>query len=322
VLGVGVLGPLAAPAHQARAQTASEIATARQWFAEGLAHEEKTEYAPALEFFRRAVQVKKTPQIVYHVGFCESRTGALVEALVDLDNAATLARAAHMDNVVSAAQSELADVNTRIPSLEVHVQGDATPSRFVVDGSAIALSMLRSKMPLDPGEHTVTIEFTSGTSATKKTTLAERDAKSLELSAPAGGAVAATPSPAVVPTPAEPTPPPPASDEPTHRSSPVLAWTLVGVGGAAAIGGAVIFLAAQGKASTLNDACPSHTACDPSLSGTYNSAKTLDTVGLTLGAVGIAAAGIGVSMLLLRPSASTSTALVVTPRGFDLTTRF
>jgi len=321
-LVTGVLGSFAVPERQACAQTASEIATARQWFADGLAREEKAEYAPALDLFRRAAQVKKTPQIVYHVGFCESRTGALVEALVDLDNAATLARAAHMDNVVSAAQAELADVNMRIPSLEVHVQGDASPARFVVDGTTIALSMLRTRMPLDPGEHTVTIEFASGTSATKKATLAERDVKTLELAPPAGAAAAVTPLP--VPASTEPAPASSASsDNPgASRSSPALAWVLVGVGGAATIGGAVVFLAARGKASTLQDACPSHTACDPSLEGTYNSAKTLDTVGLTLGAVGIAAAGIGVSMLLLRPSAQTSTALVVTPRGFDLTTRF
>ena len=50
----------------------------------GLAHEGEGKFGPALDLFRRAAQVKKTPQIVYHVGFCESRTGALVEALVDL----------------------------------------------------------------------------------------------------------------------------------------------------------------------------------------------------------------------------------------------
>ncbi len=321
LLVTGALGSLAATGREAHAQTPSEIATARQWFADGLAREEKTEYAAALDLFRRAAQVKKTPQIVYHVGLCESRTGQLVEALVDLDSAATLARGAHMDNVVSAAQAELADVNVRIPSLEVHVQGDGTPARFVVDGSAIALSMLRSRMPLNPGEHTVTIEFASGASATKKTTLAERDAKSLELTAPAGGAVAVTPVPvAPAATPMTPSQPPPDDVSTSHSSA--LPWVLVGVGGAATIGGALLVLAAHGKESTLHEGCPSRTNCDPVLQDTYDSAKSLDTAGLIVGAIGIAAAGVGVSMLVFRPSASTSTALAITPRGFDLTTRF
>src|SRR5580658_373897 len=107
---------------------------AKQWFADGLAREEKADWAAALDLFRRAVQVKRTPQIVYHVGLCESRSGGLVEALVDLDSAATLARTAHADDVVTAAKAELADVKARIPTLDVRVSGDAAPARFVVDG--------------------------------------------------------------------------------------------------------------------------------------------------------------------------------------------
>src|ERR1700722_19240174 len=103
----------------ARAQTPSEIAIAKQWFADGLSHEEKGEFAPALDLFRRAAQVKRTAQIVYHLGFCESHTGALVEAMVDLDGAAALARAAHASDVMTAAQTELAEVKKRVPSLAV-----------------------------------------------------------------------------------------------------------------------------------------------------------------------------------------------------------
>jgi len=318
----GVLGPLALPPREARAQTASEIASARQWFAEGLVREEKGDYAPALDLFRRAAQVKKTPQIVYHVGFCESRTGALVEALVDLDNAATLARGAHMDNVVAATQAELTDVHARIPSLDVRVQGDVTPARFVVDGSAIALSMLHSPMPLDPGDHTITLEFASGGTATKTVKLVEKDARTMEIAPPAAPAVATAPPPTDSASSPNGAPTSPDHPEQPGRSSPALAWTLTGVGGAMTVAGVVVFLAARGKESSLHSACPTRVDCDPSLESNYNSAKTLNGAGLALGGVGVVAAGVGISMLLLRPSASTSTALSVTPRGFDLTTRF
>jgi hypothetical protein len=270
--------------------------------------------------------VKRTPQIVYHVGFCESRTGALVEALVDLDAATAIARAAHADDVVSAAQSELADVKKRVPTLEARLKGDpSTATRFVVDGSAIALSVLGTAMPLDPGEHTVTIELASGARVTGKATLAEREAKVVELVA------LEAPSPAAAPVPAPaPAPPPtsvPVTSSPSappmteHRAS-TIEWVAIGVGAALTVGGASFFAAARVKEGSLNTACPSHTGCDPSLQGSYDTATTFNSVGLGLGAVGLATAALGVSVLVLRPSATTSTAIVVSPRGVGLTTSF
>lgn len=305
----------------AHAQTASEIATAKQWFADGLAKEEKADFAGALELFRRAVQVKKTPQILYHVGFCESRTGALVEALVDLESATAVARSAGAEDVVKASSAELADVKKRTPSLEVRTPDDAKPARFVVDGRPVALSMLRTPMPLDPGEHTLTVELESGASATKKVTLAERDAIKIDMAPVAPSTVVTAPAPAARPVPTEPTAPP--ADE-TSRGSTTLPWILVGAGAAVAITGAVLFVVARGKESDLDTKCPEHTGCDRALESDYDSAKTFNALGIGLGAVGIVAAGVGVSMLVFRPSGGSGAraSLVLSPRGIDLAARF
>jgi hypothetical protein len=303
----------------AHAQTASEIAVAKQWFSDGLAREEKGEFGAALELFRRAAQVKRTPQIVYHVGFCESRTAALVEALVDLDSAAAIARTAHADDVVAAAQSELADVKKRVPTLQVKLAAGAgvkraTPAHFRVDGSSIALSLLGTAMPLDPGEHSVSIELTSGGIATKSVTLAERDAKVVELAPPAE----APPDAAVAPVPAPPAPlaqheatSAPPAPVPTAQRSSTIEWVLVGAGAAVTVAGASLFAVARVKEGSLNGSCPTHTQCDPSLEGDYNTATTLNSLGIGLGAVGLASVALGASMLVLRPSASSSVAASV-----------
>jgi hypothetical protein len=76
------------------------------------------------------------------------------------------------------------------------------------------------------------------------------------------------------------------------------------------------------KEGALHTACPTRTNCDPSLEGDYNTATTLNSVGIGLGAVGIAAAGLGVSMLVLRPAPSSDTAIVVSPRGVAFTGTF
>jgi len=303
---------------------------AKQWFADGLAREEKADWAGALDLFRRAAQVKRTPQIVYHVGLCESRSGDLVEALVDLDSAAAIARAAHADDVVTAAKAELADVKARIPRLDVRVAGDAAPARFVVDGSTIALSLLHTPMPLDPGEHTVTIEFSSGASATAKVTLAEHDAKTVSLSpaaaspasAPASAPVAPASPPASSPAAAEP---PAAVPDSSPRGGSAVPWVLVGVGGAVFAAGAIFFVEARVKEGSLHDACPSRTGCDPSLESSYDTAKTFNAVGLGLGAVGAVGVAAGATMLGFRTSPSSPSsrsALVVGPGRAAWTVRF
>jgi hypothetical protein len=326
VAGLLALSVVSLRERDAHAQTASEIATAKQWFADGLANEEKSDFAGALELFKRAAQVKRTPQIVYHVGFCESRTGGLVEALVDLESAVALARTAHADDVVTVASAELADVKKRTPSLEVVTPGEATPARFVVDGRSIALSMLRTPMPLNPGEHTVTVELANGATATKRVTLAERDAIKVDL-APVGPAPAPAPTPTPTPAPAvapaAPKPATPGAQSEERASSPV-PWILVGGGGAVAITGAVLMIVARGKLGDLDQSCPSHANCPANLESDYDSAKTLNALGIGLGAVGLVAAGVGVSMLVFRSSttSSASASLVVSPRGVDLAARF
>jgi hypothetical protein len=315
----------------ARAQTASEIAVAKQWFSDGLAREEKGEFGPALDLFRRAAQVKRTPQIVYHVGFCESRTAALVEALVDLDSAAALARSAHASDVVAAAETELAEVKKRVPTLQVRLVGSpsraATPARFLVDGSSIALSLLGSAMPLDPGDHSVSIELASGGVATKAVTLAERDAKVVELAPPSeappsrAAAVAAPLPPAILPPDATARTP---EAPPAAARSSTTEWVLVGVGAAVTVVGGGLFAAARVKESSLNGACPSHLACDPSLEGSYNTATALNSVGIGLGIVGLAGAALGASMLVLRPSPSSASSarFEVSPARVALTGTF
>jgi hypothetical protein len=304
----------------AAAQTPSEIATARQWFADGLAREESGDYPAALALFRRTSQVKRTPQIAYHVAFCESRTGALVLALVDLESAATLARSVHADDVVVAAEAELTEVRRRIPTLEVH-DASGKGSRCLVDGNAVSIAMVGTPMPLDPGAHTVAIELPSGASATKEVTLADRDKKVVDLAPQAAPPAVAAVLPLPIPIPVAA---PVASPEPVapRSSSRTLPWVTVGIGGALFVGGVALFADAWAEEGSLHSKCPSMTGCPSSLQGTYSTAKTFDALGIGLGVAGVAVAGLGVSLLVVHPSPSTTARLDLTPYGARVTARF
>ena len=319
-LGVLAALSLAYPIADAQAQTASEISAAKQWFADGRTLEDKGEWARALSLFRRAAQVKKTPQILYHVGLCESRTGALVQAMLDLDAAAVLARNAHADDVVAASKAELADVKQRVPTLDVRALDGATPTRLVVDGSEVSLAMVGTPMPLDAGPHTVTLEIASGASATKKVVLAEKDAQALVL-APEQNAAPALPEPAPVPAPE--VSPKPVAERASTPAKPAQSSMipLLGIGGAVlSASGTVLFLVARAEESSLHSACPERVGCDPSLQADYDSAKTFNALGIAFGAAGLVAVGAAVTIAVLRPSspASARAAIVLTPGGFGL----
>jgi len=132
----------------AHAQTASEIAAAKEWFAEGKQLEDRGDWAGALDRFRRAAAVKKTAQILFHQGLCEKHTGALVEAIVSLSRAVELARASSNAQVEKAATAELEDVRARVPSIQLLPPPEGAPTRVLIDGNEISSAMVGQPMPV------------------------------------------------------------------------------------------------------------------------------------------------------------------------------
>jgi hypothetical protein len=307
------------PASSAHAQSASEIAAAKEWFAEGIRLEGEGKWKDALDRFRRAQSVKHTPPIDFHVGLCEARSGDLVAALLDLDRAIKGAREKHDDKVEAAASSELADVRARTPSLEIDAPTDKA-QRVLVDGAAFSTATLGSPVPMNPGDHVVVVEFASGR-VEKRATLAEREAKKVAFDPPASApaAVAAAPTPIAPPaeapsaTPSNAAPRTGAVVTTPSSSNKTLPWVLVGGGGALVAGGVVFFLLRQGEISTLDDKCPTRVHCDPSLKSEADTGSTYATLSVVLGGVGLAAVAVGAGMLVLGGSSTNDARAALVP---------
>jgi hypothetical protein len=120
------------------------------------------------------------------------------------------------------------------------------------------------------------------------------------------------------------TTPPTATAEPTSTATAtppaegghtVAPWIIVGVGGAAAIAGAVVFAVGAGDVSTAEKNCPGHTNCsDPNAIDTGNNGRSLETVGVVVGAVGVAAVVGGLLWHFLEtPGGPSTTGAAVTP---------
>jgi hypothetical protein len=298
-----------------RAQTPSEIAAAKEWFAEGMRMEEAGDWAGALERFRRAGAVKATPQILFHQGLCEAQTGALVEAILSLSRAEHAARTANNPQVEKSAAELLADVRTRAPSLRIVAPQGALPTRVLLDGAEISSAMIGQPMPVNPGKREVMAEYPTG-KFTRTVTLVERQAETVTLEAPEAAATPA--APATTPEPAPPPQPPPstpAADTGTQsEKSSALPWVLVGAGVAATAGGVVFWMKRNAEIDDLDAICPERDACPPAKAGEVDDGKSRGTLysafGLGLLGVGVAGMATGGYLLLSGDSASSHAALV------------
>jgi len=147
----------------------------------------------------------------------------------------------------------------------------------------------------------------------------ERRIKNLndQLAHEAPPASAASSATAVVPAPAS-TPPdasaapaaslaagsPGAPPEEQPRRGSAGPWIVGGLGAAAVIGGVVLYVVGSGDISTAVSACPSRSDCAPSVASQGNDGRTLKTVGVVVGSVGIGAVAAGLVWLLVEKPAS------------------
>ncbi len=312
MLGVsfGLATLMSAP--RAAAQSAQEIAAAKKDFAAGLALEEKSDFAGALLHFRKALAVKKTPQILFHVGLCESKTGALLEAVQSFEQAMELARAEGNDQVRSVAGGELDAVQMRIPHLDLAIVGQ--PEQVTIDGKPVATDR---PVPLNPGSHEVVAHYASG-DVTNTVAVTEGAEAKLEIRPPA----AATAEPAVpvasapsqqpsAPAPAPTTPTGPEVDRGTSGGDSTLAWVLVGGGAVAVVGGFVTWKLRGDQIDTLDSICPAADQCPRERESDVEDAKSKGSLYSTLsvGLWGVGAAALGTGGYLLLGASSDSARL-------------
>jgi hypothetical protein len=298
---------------RAHAQSASEIAAAKQWFTEGVAFEEKGQFKEALERFQRARGVKATPQILFHVGLCEAKTGALVEGLVDLERAVELAKSEGNTQVVSAAESEIASLRPRVPKVELVLQGSERPSKMSLDDKPLAESTFDAALPVNPGDHVLKATFATG-EATRRFSIKEGEQSRIELGPPAAGEKPPPPPPVGQRSqPPVDEPKPPQKDEPAGGN--VLPWVLIGGGVVATAGGFFLWKLRGDQVDKLDAICPARDSCPSSRASEVDDlegkGKLYTTLGIGSWVLGGAALATGA--ILLVGSKPSEKALTVSP---------
>ncbi len=148
VLSVGGLAHAAPP-------TDKELEQARALFKEAQADEAAGHFSDALEKLRRIVEVKATPGVRFHIGYCEEKLGHLVEALEAYERADADARIEKKEDVLREVAAPLAALRARVPLLTIHVPGGLPDVRVSLDDKPIVKADWGVARRVAPGAHSV-----------------------------------------------------------------------------------------------------------------------------------------------------------------------
>ena len=301
----------------AAAQDDATVAAAREIANQGLEAYDAGRYEEAADKLSRAYEVVKLPTVALLTARALAKAGKLVRASEVYLQATRLEAAggfrADQEKAQADAARERAELMPRIPSLIVEVEG-AEPKDVVatVDGKQVPMALLGAGYVVDPG--TRRVEAKVGLVAvTEEVVLKEGERKSVTLrfaSQPAAAPLPtaeSAPPPNSAPSPSAPPPTPPEADAGAQGSmQATLGWVGLGVGGAGLIFGTVTGVMLASKKSKLDDGGCVKNQCYVDQSDdidSYNSLRTLSTVGFIVGGVAAAA---GATLLLTAPDTEAS----------------
>ncbi len=289
-LSLGVLA-FATPATPARAD-GDAVEAAREQFRDGVALMTAGDFAGALAKFKLVAHVKMNAQVAFNIADCEEHLGKLVSALGNYRLAAQKAQDGSAPQVASVVDARIEALGKRIPRLTLkRVEPVANPRASIqLDGAEIASSQIGKAQPVDPGDRVATVVVDGKVVGTAHLTLAEGEAKTLEITVPA---------PLVA---SEGTPGAPAA--PSGPSVPGVVLTTAG--GASLLLGFVFIGLRQSAISDLDKVCsPSH-VCPTSAQSTADRGKVMTGLAEVTIPVGVAALTTGIVLLATHKRAAPS----------------
>lgn len=242
-------------------------------------------WADAAKALQRADELDPDPQTKLDLARALVPMGKLVDASRALNGVTASAKGPSAKKQIDAAQKLLAEIEPRIPWLKITVQpAEAGGAKTAIDGHDIDA---KDEVPVDPGEHVVTVEADGFEPVEKQLRLAEGKHEKLTIKL-------------------EPTAAPVAKkteEDAGGGGGSVLPAVLAFGVGAAGIGvGSVFGIMAFNETSKVEQNCKG-TKCPPRVQAALDTAKTngtVSTIAFIVGGVGIA----GGIVLLLTSGAS------------------
>ena len=291
-----------APRAHAGEPSAADSETALQLYKEGKALREAGDAQGALAKLKAAYALAETPITALELGRAYIAAGQLVEARGVLLTVSRMPvrnnESAKATDARAAAEALATELRPRLASLTVHPKGASVAApKISVDGLAIPSdAALVPRMLLE----------VNGNRSQAEVTLAEGEARELDVMVPAAAAI-----PPPIAPPAYVPPPP-------EKTRSPLVYAGFGTAAVGLVVGTVTGILTLSKTSTLDSACPNH-RCPPSSQSDIDAASTLGAISTTAFIIAGAAAAVGVIGLFVVPSDAPApkTGLFVSPAGLS-----
>lgn len=315
LLGIWLAGAatwgIAKPALAAEPDSATRGA-ARKLGTSGVEAYQTGDYASASEKLERAYAALKVPSLGLWSARAFIKLNRWVEAserLVEVTRLDVSGDIAVQKAARSEAESELAALSPRIPSVTVDLRAQAPADVTVtIDARPLASALIGASVPVDPGTHTFRAQM-GEQQAEQTASFAEAESKHVLLSlSPAGP----TPVAEATPVPVRLSEPAPAVDTPTTPSNARRNAGLVTAGvGVVGLGvGTVFYFKAKGDNDDAKKICPAGDGCATSDIARHgdlvDSVKTERLVAYLGWGLGSAALVTGAVLFFTAPQASAS----------------
>lgn len=297
----------------AQAQTNTDVSAARSLFNDAVAdQEERSDFAAALEKFRRVQAIRDTPNVRFRIAACLEKLGRLLSAVESYNGVVALAGSdSKNEALVKAAQRKAAELQNRLPTLLLTLSSNAPADAVVeLDHEPVSRARMGAPIPVNPGEHLVTGRASGSPPFDTVVTLPEAARFVLTVPLDARAGAPQTPSSSPPATSSTPTPTPAAptdgSRETSTRHDDTVGIILVATGGALLVGGGATWLVRHSAIGTIKDDCPNGrcpTTTQDEVLSARSRADAMTPLGIALAGTGAIALGAGIYWLL-RPSAA------------------
>lgn len=292
------------------AQSDAELAGARASATAGAKAFSQGDYKKAVDMFKRAEELVHAPTHLLYLARSYAKLGRLVDAAETYRKITREKLAADAPDAFKDAQgkanTELAALEPRVPSLTITLKGDgAAGATVTMDGTEVPSALVGVPHPVDPGTHKLVASGNGVQSDPATVTLEEGGKQTVELTLQAApGATAHAAAGAGIS--GGTTSPGGDKGAPSHGGNGMRigAYVALGVGVVGVAAGTIFALGAKSKFNDANNlcdlpggACPADRQSEiQSLDDSGTSKKTLATVGFIVGGVGLAT---GVTLFIL-----------------------
>jgi len=284
ILVVAVLG--------ARAHADSKIEEADKLFAEGLALRD-TNLKQSCEKFQASFE--KNPQAIgtlMNVALCDEKFGKIASAVAKFSEAADRAREGNLPEYLEEADKHIKALTPDLAKVTVKFLTKApSGTKVLVGEQVIAMSLIEAnkEIPVDPGELVIVVSAPGRLAYETKMMIGKKEVKSIEV--------------------------PELKEGVTVKSSRRTIGLITTISGGATIATAVVLGLVARSRYKSDDAIGACTdgVCPAEAQTKVENARQLGTVGTVVGAIGLAATGVGLYLWLTAPKESNEPKLTVLP---------